>query len=189
MLYRVCQLILQVLYKVIFRFQPVGLHHIPAEGPVILCSNHISNLDPPTIAVFVKRKVHFMAKAELFAIPLFNVLIRKLGAFPVRRGAVSKETIRSALQLLEQGRVLGIFPEGTRSAGNNVGKKGAASLAFKSGAAVVPVTIVGSYTPFKRLKVIYGPPIDMTPFADLPASEALNHATEVIMERIRSQKG
>lgn len=85
-----------------------------------MCSNHISNLDPPTVGILLKRKVHFMAKAELFNVPVLGPLIGKLGAFPVKRGGVSKESIKLALNILRDGKVMGIFPEGSRGAGESV---------------------------------------------------------------------
>lgn len=188
MVYIICRFLLRILYFTIFRFRAYGTHHIPAEGPVILCSNHISVLDPPTVGIALNRKVHFMAKAELFRIPLFGRLIRTLGAFPVNRGGVSRESIRLALQLLQDGNVMGVFPEGTRAAAGSAGKKGAASLALKSGAVVIPVTIVGSYAPFKGIKVVYGAPVDLSAFAGQSSSEALEQATELIMSRIRAQQ-
>lgn len=89
---------------------------------MLLCSNHISNLDPPTVGILLKRKVHFMAKAELFNVPVLGPLIGKLGAFPVKRGGVSKESIKLALNILRDGKVMGIFPEGSRGAGG-IGKR------------------------------------------------------------------
>lgn len=186
-MYTFFRFILRVLYVSIFRFKAIGHGNIPPEGPVILCSNHVSLLDPPTVGIALHRKVHFMAKAELFRIPLFGGLIRKLGAFPVNRGGVSRESIRLALQLLRDGNVMGVFPEGTRSSAGSAGKKGAASLALKSGAAVIPVTITGSYIPFKGIRVMYGPPIDLSAYAGQSSSEALEQVTELIMNRIRAQ--
>src|SRR5690606_27525178 len=129
------------------RLEAKGLENIPESGPVILCANHISNFDPPVVGIPVNRKVHYMAKQELFNIPGFGWLIHKLGAFPVKRGGVSKESIRLSIQLLKDGNVLGIFPEGTRKNAGGMGKKGAAMLAIKAQATVIPVGIVGSYAP------------------------------------------
>lgn len=124
-----------------------------------------------------------MAKAELFKVPVLGWLINKLGAFPVKRGGVSKESIKTALNTLRGGHVMGIFPEGTRNSDSGVAKKGAASFALRSGAAVVPAAIVGSYKPFRRMTVIYGAPIDLSSF-DGKGSESLEEVTDVIMGRI-----
>ncbi|RKN84608.1 lysophospholipid acyltransferase family protein [Paenibacillus ginsengarvi] len=185
-LYRFGRFVCRVFYKTVYRYETTGLHHIPDKGPVILCSNHISTLDPPLVGIALSRKVHFMAKAELFKIPVFGSMIKGLGAFPVKRGGVSKESIRAALQLLGDDGVLGIFPEGTR--GGGMGKKGAASLAFRSGAAVIPVAIIGEYKPFRKMRVIYGEPVDLTSFSEQANSDSLEQATEHIMSTIKSLK-
>ncbi|MBU5443945.1 1-acyl-sn-glycerol-3-phosphate acyltransferase [Paenibacillus sp. MSJ-34] len=181
MLYSFCRSLLRLFYRFVFRLQAVGVEHIPKEGPVLLCANHISVLDPPTLGVFLERRIHFMAKAELFKIPLFGQLIRGLGAFPVKRGGVSKESIRTALGILKEGKVMGIFPEGTR--GGGMGKKGAASFALRSGAAVIPAAICGEYKWFRRMKIVYGPPVDLSEFQDNP-SASLEQATDKIMKDI-----
>lgn len=148
MIYTVCASILRLIYRVLFRLEAVGRENVPAEGGVLLCSNHISNLDPPTVGILLKRKVHFMAKAELFNVPVLGPLIGKLGAFPVKRGGVSKESIKLALNILRDGKVMGIFPEGSRGAGG-IGKKGAASFALRSGASLPfrsPLLVITSFS-------------------------------------------
>ncbi|MFC4103748.1 lysophospholipid acyltransferase family protein [Paenibacillus xanthanilyticus] len=185
MLYVVVRGLLRMFYAVVFRFKAVGLENIPSEGPVVLCSNHISNFDPPTVGIKVPRKVHYMAKAELFDIPVFGPLIRGLGAFPVKRGGVSKDAIRSAIGLLENGGVMGIFPEGTRKAPAGMGKKGAAMIAMRSKATVIPVAIIGSYKPFRRMVIRYGQPIDMSAFIQDSSSDVLERVTDEIMANIR----
>ncbi|GGG57474.1 lysophospholipid acyltransferase family protein [Paenibacillus radicis (ex Gao et al. 2016)] len=186
MLYRICRFLLLVIYNVIFRLEAIGKENIPAEGPVVLASNHLSNFDPPTVGIKLKRKVHYMAKQELFDVPVFGPLIRDLGAFPVKRGGVSKEAIRSAIGLLQQGEVMGIFPEGTRnSAEGAAAKKGAAMITMRSGATVVPVAIIGNYKPFRKMKIIYGKPVDLTAFINDSSPDMLERVTEAIMVRIR----
>lgn len=174
-------------FRTFFRYEAYGQSNVPEEGPVVLCSNHISTLDPPFVGTPLSRKVHFMAKAELFKIPLFGSLITSLGAFPVKRGGVSKESIRYALKLLGDGGVMGIFPEGSRH-GGGMGKKGAASLALKSGATVIPVAIIGEYKWFRRMKIVYGEPLELSIGPDVANAEALEQATEHIMASIRELK-
>lgn len=185
MLYKVCRGLLRFLYAVFFRFEAHGLENIPAAGPVVLASNHISVFDPPTVGIKLDRKVHFMAKAELFKIPLFGWLIHNVGAFPVKRGGVSKDAIRSAISLLEAGGVMGIFPEGTRNAGDAMGKKGAAMIAVRSKSAVVPCAIIGKYGLFRKMRIYYGKPIDMSAFINDSSSGMLDELTQAIMENIR----
>lgn len=185
-MYKIAQWLLRALFTVMYGgFKSVGSGHMPASGPVVLCCNHRNLLDPPIVGCAMPRKMRFMAKAELFRIPVFSQIIRYFGAFPVNRGGMSKETIRTALQLLKQNEVLCIFPEGTRHAALGSGKKGAASLAMRSGAMILPAAIIGSYRLFHPIKVVYGEPFFLTPPEDLPASEQLEAATEQIMASIR----
>lgn len=190
MIYSFCRGALRLIYKLLFRLEAHGLEHIPAEGGVLLCSNHLSNLDPPTIGILLQRKVHFMAKKELFDIFGFGWLIKQLGAFPVKRGGVSKESIKTALTLLREGNVMGIFPEGTRNKGEDasIGKRGAATFALRSDAAVIPVAIIGNYKLFRKMKVVYGPPVDLSAFKEEKGADAAEMATEAIMARIAELK-
>lgn len=183
MIYAICCGLLRLIYAILFPLRIVGKENVPKEGGVLLCANHISLLDPMTIGIKLNRQVKYMAKAELFKVPVLGWLINKLGAFPVKRGGVSKESIKTALNTLRGGHVMGIFPEGTRNSDSGVAKKGAASFALRSGAAVVPAAIVGSYKPFRRMTVIYGAPIDLSSF-DGKGSESLEEVTDVIMGRI-----
>lgn len=184
MIYRFCRALLRMFFAIVYRLEAQGLNNIPDGGPVILCSNHISNLDPPVVGIPLERKVHYMAKQELFNIPVFGWLITQLGAFPVKRGGVSKDSIRLAIQMLKAENVLGIFPEGTRKNAGGMGKKGAAMLAFKAEATVIPVAVIGNYRPFSKMYVVYGQPVDLSEFAE-GGSEELEKATEKIMTTIR----
>ncbi|WP_027093675.1 lysophospholipid acyltransferase family protein [Cohnella thermotolerans] len=188
MLYRFARVLLLTLFRILYRFEARGVSNVPRSGPVVLCSNHLTNLDPITLGIAVPRKIHYMAKAELFRIPLFGSLIRSLGAFPVKRGGVSKEAIRTALGVLSEGKVMGIFPEGSRHAekidGVGMGKRGAVSMAARSGAAVVPVALVGNYRPFRKMVAVYGAPLDLSPYL-VKGSEDWDGATDFMMTRIR----
>ncbi|MCA0754438.1 1-acyl-sn-glycerol-3-phosphate acyltransferase [Paenibacillus sp. N4] len=189
MLYLIFRFLLRILYTLLFRIEARGVENIPAEGPVILASNHISNFDPPTVGIKIKRKVHFMAKEELFKIPVFGPLIDAFGAFPVKRGGVSKEAIKSAISLLKEGNVLGIFPEGSRNNQSGMAKKGAAMIAVRSGAAIVPVAIIGKYRPFGKMIVCYGKPLDITAIIEESSPDMLDQVTDAIMTRIREIAG
>ncbi|WP_338551751.1 lysophospholipid acyltransferase family protein [Paenibacillus sp. KS-LC4] len=186
MLYLLFRFLLRVLYICLFRLEAKGLENIPADGPVILCANHVSNFDPPTVGVKVKRKVHYMAKAELFKIPVFGPLIRAFGAFPVKRGGVSKEAIKSSITLLKEGNVMGIFPEGSRRNQGGEAKKGAAMIALRSNAVVIPVAIVGNYSLFRKVTVYYGKPVDLTAFIDDSSPDKLDRLTDAIMKDVRA---
>lgn len=185
MLYSFSRMIVRAVYWLLYRLEARGVPNIPADGPVILCSNHKSMLDPFTMGAWVPRKVHYMAKAELFRIPVVSTVIRAWGAFPVKRGAVSKDAIRTAIELLKQGKVMGIFPEGTRNETLGAAKRGAVTIAIRSGATVIPVALVGNYKLFRKMIAVYGAPVDMTPFAEAGTTEAMEEATNLIMSKIR----
>jgi 1-acyl-sn-glycerol-3-phosphate acyltransferase len=183
--YSFAKFVVYRILKPIYRIQVIGQEHFPKEGGVLLCANHIDNLDPPIVGITAPRPVHFMAKAELFSVPVLASIIRNLNAFPVKRGMSDREALRKGLQILKEGNVLGLFPEGTRSKTGELGKglAGAGFFALRSDAYIVPCAIIGPYKPFKRLKVVYGKPLD---FSELRKNKATaEQATELIMEEIR----
>ncbi|RXT13885.1 1-acyl-sn-glycerol-3-phosphate acyltransferase [Ammoniphilus sp. CFH 90114] len=173
--YRFFRALFRVFYKVVYRWEIIGLDRIPPQGGVILCSNHISNLDPPFIATPLTRQVLFMAKEELFHVPGVSWLIKQFGAFPVKRGMSDRGALKKALEVLGEGHVLGIFPEGTRSKTGKLGEPypGAALFALKSNAVVIPVAIIGSWIPFSSMKVVYGHPIDLSAYRDVKLTSVL----------------
>jgi 1-acyl-sn-glycerol-3-phosphate acyltransferase len=175
-----CRAILGPLYRV----EVHGLENVPKEGAVLLCSNHISNLDPPVVGMMFPRPVAFMAKEELFSVPILKHILPHLKAFPVKRGMSDRDALRKALAILKEGEVLGLFPEGTRSKDGKLGKglAGAGFFALRSNAVVVPCAIIGPYKPFGKLKVIYGKPLDMEQYRQEKVSA--EEATAIIMNQI-----
>ena len=135
------------LFRFLFRGSTLGLEHVPKDGPLVVASNHGSHLDPPLLGHALGRPVAFMAKAELFAVPLLGSVIRACGAYPVRRGASDREAIRTATAKLDEGWATGVFLDGTRQANGRVNNPlpGAALLAARSGAPLLPVAIVNSH--------------------------------------------
>ncbi|MBW4697900.1 MAG: 1-acyl-sn-glycerol-3-phosphate acyltransferase [Aphanocapsa lilacina HA4352-LM1] len=153
------------------RLRIAGAEHVPPSGPVILASSHASHLDPVILANCARRPVAFMAKEELFRVPVLKSLIRVYGAFPVRRGTGDRGAIRTALEALEAGWAVGIFVGGTRTADGRVAtpQLGAAMIAAKAQVPIVPVAIggtgrilpKGSVLPrLHSVAVAFGPPID-----------------------------
>ncbi|PLR86123.1 1-acyl-sn-glycerol-3-phosphate acyltransferase [Bacillus canaveralius] len=184
-LYSFAKSLIYVLLKPVYRFEVIGREHFPKEGGVLLCANHIDNLDPPVVGINAPRPVHFMAKAEVFSVPLLGKILPRVNAFPVKRGMSDREALRKGLAILNDGHVLGLFPEGTRSKTGELGKglAGAGFFALRSESAIVPCAIIGPYKPFKRLKVVYGRPVDFTEIRRNKASA--DEATELIMAAIR----
>ncbi|EKP93891.1 lysophospholipid acyltransferase family protein [Thermaerobacter subterraneus] len=159
MLYRFAKGLFWLLFALGYRWDVRGLENVPARGPLLVIANHFSWLDPPLVGTVLPRKVHFMAKQELFHSPVAAWVLRRLGAFPVRRGQPDRWALRHALTLLGQGKVVGLFPEGTRSRGPlRPFEPGAALLAVKSGAPVLPVAITGPYRLGRRVRVRIGRP-------------------------------
>src|ERR687894_229385 len=128
-----------------FRLRRLGREHIP-DGGVVLAANHRSFLDPFAIGYCLPRPVYFVAKQELFRNPILGWFLNCMGAFPIRRGESDEESMETALQLLDRGDAVVIFPEGTRIRAGSLGrpKRGVGRLALQSGAPVVPVAITGS---------------------------------------------
>jgi 1-acyl-sn-glycerol-3-phosphate acyltransferase len=168
MLYWIFRFLFIIFFKVTGRFQVIGHENIPKEGPVILASNHVSNFDPLVLGCAVKRKVHFIAKEELFKIPVVGYLMTAWGAIRVKRGGRGdREAISRSLEILKAKLVFGIFIEGFRNKANpdQMAKpqSGAAMLAVNSGAPVIPVALVNTDKLFEKMQVIIGPPISFAP--------------------------
>lgn len=146
MLYSILKPVVAFLMRLLFRLESRGTEHIPATGPVLIVANHSSVLDPPLIGGVCPRPLTFLAKAELFGIPGFGWLIRRLGASPLRREGADPSALRMAQRLLGDGKALLVFPEGTRGEEGVLreAKAGAALLAVQSGATVIPAYVCGS---------------------------------------------
>ena len=188
-MYELLRFFFTILFSSVFRWRTSGIENVPAGG-VIIAANHISLWDPPVIGTALPRKVHFMAKEELFANPVFGWIISKLGAFPVKRGAADRTAIRTALRLLENGSILAIFPEGTRSKDGKLGspEAGLALLALKSGVPIVPAAIIGTNKIFRdnqvlpKFQVIFGKPILLN--RDIAGKESMEIMSTQVMAEI-----
>ena len=195
-LYRIARALLRVLFRLLNRWEVSGREHVPPQGGVLLIANHTSYADPPIVGAACPRPVHFMAKAELFGIPVLGWLIRRTHAFPVRRTAADRGALRRGVRLLRQGKVLLVFPEGTRSSDGRLGpfEQGAAFIALASGAEVVPLGIDGAdhllprHTPIPRpakLRLRFGPPVDLSHLRRRPPTRpVLAEACEKMAEAL-----
>lgn len=179
------------------KFEVVGRENVPADGPLILASNHLNNADPPMIALAINNRYPtFMAKREMIRWPVLGPAFRIFGAFPVRRGAADLAALHTASDIVQEGRMLVMFPEGTRSRTGGLGRghPGTAVIALRTGAPVLPVAITGSDQitwpwvflkprSIKHIKVTIGKLFQLTP-VDRVTSEAAADATDQIMRHI-----
>lgn len=174
MLYAILKPLTAAVMRLLFGLESRGAEHVPADGPVLLVANHASVLDPPLVGGAARRRLSFLAKAELFDVPLFGGLIRRLGAHPLRREGPDAGALRTALRVLRDGGALLVFPEGTRGQGGVLGpaKPGAGMLAVLGKAPVVPVYVRGSDGAWPRgrrlprpakVTVTFGSPFVVTP--------------------------
>ena len=189
MIYTLLKPILWLLFKIGLRLNVEGTENIPKDGPLVIASNHLSLLDPPVIGVAATRKVHFMAKQELF-VPILGDIYKALGAFPVRRGGADRAAIKHGIDILKDNKVLAIFPEGTRSKTGKLGKAepGALMMASKAMANIVPCCVMG--TDYRRqgriwpkVTVRFGKPIYF-PADAVVNKEFLHEMTENLMQHI-----
>lgn len=141
--YRFGKAVCNLFCTLTFRVEVHGADNLPESGGFILASNHVTDFDPVFIGIRIKRQLNFMAKAELFKNKLFGAVIKGLGAFPVERGKGDSTAIQKAIDTVENGDVLAIFPEGTRSKTGELGrfKSGAIVVASQTKADIVPTSI------------------------------------------------
>ncbi len=139
-------------FRLLFRGRTFGNENVPHKGSLVVVANHGSHLDPPFLGHALGRPVAFMAKAELFEIPILSFIIRACGAYPISRGASDREAIRVATARLNQGWATGVFLDGTRQANGRVNNPlaGAALLSARTGSFLLPVAIVNSHRALRR---------------------------------------
>jgi 1-acyl-sn-glycerol-3-phosphate acyltransferase len=173
--------------RLVFRLRSAGKEHLPLQGGYVLASSHQSNFDPwPLgISLFPQRYLRFMAKSELFWFPL-GLLVSAVGGFPIKRLEHDARALVTAARLAKGGHVVVMFPEGTRRS-KGLRKKhrpawhaGAAWIALRAGVPLVPVVVGGTdrLTRLARLRVAFGPPIDLGDLGELQTAEAARIATE-----------
>ena len=173
MLYAILKPLTALVMRLFFGLRSRGTEHVPATGPVLLVANHVSHLDSPLIGGASPRHLNFLAKAELFQVPLFGGFIRRLNAHPLRREGGDASALRAALRVLKGGGALLVFPEGTRGEEGRLGtaKPGAGMLAVLGGATVIPVYVRGSGRAWPRgrrfprpanVTVTFGSPLPVT---------------------------
>lgn len=179
------------LARSIWRARIFGAENVPAAGPLIVACNHVSYFDPPLLGSLCPRRIRYMAKKELFALPVLGPLIRALGAYAVDRHGSATGAIKRSLQVLEQGGAVGIFPEGTRNLSGLVAPQtGVALLAALGQAPVVPACIHGTDRALRlnRVDVAFGEPMAL-PAGRKATREDLAKFTADIMKAIEQLAG
>lgn len=192
--YRVLKIIAFPFVHLFFRIKTYGKENIPNKKGVVLCCNHTSLSDIILLGITCNRQIYFMAKKELFDIPVLKHFFRALGGFPVDRKSSDKGAINHAFNICEEGKILGIFPEGTRNRDGapKKAKAGAAMIALKTKADILPVSIYRSNVkvhPFQKATVRYGEVIKYEEYAadfkeDEMSKTALKNISILIMNKI-----
>jgi len=176
-----------------YRLRAIGEKNVPTTGPVILAPNHFSQWDHFFAGVFIRRKVRFMAKSQLFTNPIIKWIFRHGGAFPIRRGHHDEEAFTTAFTILDRGGCMLMYPEGGRSRTGGIAepRPGVGRIALQSGVPVIPVAIHGSAgvrgwrkLRFPKVTVQYGEPLTFDVVAEPTREQQLEAATQVF-ERVR----
>lgn len=188
MLYKFAKILVLLYYSIFHRVKIKGRENIPKEGGVLLYANHPSTFDMVLIAAYANRPVHYMAKVELFKNPVIGFFLKRLGAFPVNRGKGDVGSVKNVFKLLNEGRVVGVFPEGTRTPKKDPARRkaGAAMMALHSKAPILPVGVVYRKKLFSTLEVVFGEPFKLEPKSEgeHPSKEELIEGTQYIMDKI-----
>jgi 1-acyl-sn-glycerol-3-phosphate acyltransferase len=194
--YDAVRLVLTPYLMLVHRARCIDSHNIPADGPVIIAPNHFSFLDHFFVAVYLRRKVYFMAKSQLFQRPM-QFIFTHGGVFPVRRGHHDEEAFKTAHAVLARGDVVVMYAEAGRSRSGELGKPrhGLGRLALESGAPVVPTAIAGSERArnwkrlqFPKVTVQFGEPIRFERVAE-PTKDQAQEASELVFDRVRVLHG
>ncbi len=168
--WRLVQALVRFGGRLFWRIRVTGIENVPKTGGVLLVANHQSFLDPPLIGSYLQREMHFMARRTLFKNPLFGALIGRCNAFSIERDTADVKGVRNAIDRLQRGNILLVFPEGTRTRDGTVGrmKAGIGMLAERAAVPIVPVLIEGAYKVWPkraliprlgRIRLVFGKPM------------------------------
>ena len=195
--YDVARIVLTPPALLVYRARAIGTHHVASAGPLILAPNHFSQWDHFFAGIYLRRRVRFMAKSQLFSNPAIKFIFRHGGAFPVRRGFHDEEAFKTAYAILDRGGCLLMYPEGGRSRSGALGepRPGVGRIALESGVPVVPVAIHGSLGVrkwrkgrFPKVTIQYGEPMTFDVIPSPSRERQLEVATQ-IFERVREMYG
>jgi len=161
--YRLVRPIIKAFFYIVYRPIVIGKENIPKEGRVVIGGNHSNNMDCIFLIATNKRTIHFLAKDELLK-SRFGFIFKAMGIIPVNRRIKDKSVLIEANKVLNENRVIGIFPEGTFNDTDNLirpFKIGAVKMAHDTKSPIIPFVIIGNYRPFSRMKIVYGPRLEI----------------------------
>jgi 1-acyl-sn-glycerol-3-phosphate acyltransferase len=188
MLYNLVKYLGKVFLFPFFPYKVIGKEFLKTKGPVIMICNHISLLDPIMLAFITPRQISFIAKVELFHHPLARWFLPRVNAFPVNRHSNDITAIKKSLQVLKDGNIFGIFPEGTRGQTGEIRpfEKGLGFIALKSDALILPIRFKRNFKLFRKQTIIVGKPFKLEGFnSDAITLENINKATEVFENSLK----
>lgn len=188
----ICQWVIRLVGLPLWRLRASGVENIPRSGGCLLASNHQSFLDPPLVAAFLPREMHFMARRSLFRNPLFRALIVRCNAFAIERDTADVKGVKDAIGRLGAGNLLLVFPEGTRTRDGTVGpmKAGIGMLAERAAVPIVPVLIEGAHRVWPKGRLLPGLGFIHIRFGKpIPAGETDKNAADRIRDAVVALKG
>ncbi|WP_236785511.1 lysophospholipid acyltransferase family protein [Anaerococcus ihuae] len=186
MFYRFIYSILRIIATPLFRIKVHGVEKIPENEKYIVCANHKSLLDPVFIALALDRQVHFIAKKELFEVPILKNILKFLKAIPAQRNGKDLSVLRDSIKLIKSGKILGIFPEGTRVKEikrENI-KDGAGYIALKSKTDILTIEIISSYKPFFKTDLYIKNIVKIEDFKNLKSKDAMEKIMDETYEKM-----
>jgi 1-acyl-sn-glycerol-3-phosphate acyltransferase len=191
--YALARIVLTIPTLLLWRVRAIGVENVPKSGPLVLAPNHFSQMDHFFAGVYLRRKIRFMAKSQLFGPPVLTYIYKHGGVFPIRRGHHDEEAFETVHELLRQDEMLLVYAEGGRSRSQHLGepKPGIGRIALESGVPIVPVAIHGSERArhwirlrFPKVTLQFGEPVTYPVEAQPGRERQLEVATE-IFERVR----
>lgn len=186
----IIKFVLKIVTLLLYRVKVVGQENIEKGKPYILCPNHISNWDPPTMVAGLKRNdVYVLAKEEMFVNNFIKWLAVKVHALPVRRGKQDVKLLKDSVKVLKENHMILIFAEGTRNGIEKKGKiqNGAVLMSLMSGVPIIPIGIQSrtKYRPFTKVKINMGKPMDFSEYKDKKGDkETLDSLSKQVMEEM-----
>lgn len=186
MFYRFIYFLIRIIATPLFRIRVHGIENIPKDEKYIICANHKSFLDPIFVALAINRQVHFIAKKELFEIPILRNILKKLNAIPAQRDGKDLSVLRDSIKLIKNGKILGIFPEGTRVKEikrENI-KDGAGYIALKSKTDILTIEIISSYKPFFKTNLYIKNLVKIENFKEYKSKDAMEKIMDETYEKM-----